>query len=59
MIKIIRHQETESYLKNDTVWDLKRTRKYEFKIFGLTIYSWQEDHKTDLKDNLTQIGFKK
>lgn len=58
MIKINRKQEIRSVLIKDTIWDLKRTRQHEIKLFGLKIWSWNEDHTMDIDRDENKVGFK-
>lgn len=58
MINIERKQEIESVMIKETMWDLKRVRSHKVKIFGLTVYSWGEDHRMDIDQNENSVGFR-
>ena len=59
MIKVEKTQTSESYWRNDGVYDNVRKTTHKVKLFGITIWNHSEDFQCDLtEDYIKKTGFK-
>ena len=49
----------QSYWRNNELYDTYRNKERTIKVFGLTVYHYKEEFRSDATDNDKPVGYKK